>query len=129
MSPTLRHRLLWSLRILLALVFLAAGSAKLAAVPQMVQVFDLLGFGQWFRIVTGLVEVGGAALLLAPRTGFVGGLLLAATMVCATAAHLLVLPGSPLPAMVLALLSGVVAWQLRPARGVMPVAAPAGVAR
>ena len=42
----------WSLQILLALVFLAAGGAKLAGVPMMVQVYDLIGVGQWFRIVT-----------------------------------------------------------------------------
>ena len=60
----------WSLQILLALVFLAAGGAKLAGVPMMVQVYDLIGVGQWFRIVTGLVEVGGAITLLIP--GYAG---------------------------------------------------------
>ena len=49
-----------SLRILLALAFLAAGAAKVAGVPAMIQVFDALGLGQWFRYVTGVVEIVGA---------------------------------------------------------------------
>ena len=113
-SPTQR-RVVWGVRILLALAFGAAGVSKLAGVPQMVQVFDAIGFGQWFRYVTGLVEVGGALLLLVPATGFFGGLLLAATMVCAIATHLVLIGGNPAPAVVLALLSGFVAWRLRPA--------------
>jgi uncharacterized membrane protein YphA (DoxX/SURF4 family) len=112
-SPT-QHRIVWGVRILLALAFGAAGASKLAGVPQMVQVFDAIGFGQWFRYVTGLVEVGGALLLLVPATGFFGGLLLAATMVCGVATHLVLIGGNPAPAMVLALLSGFVAWRLRP---------------
>ncbi|MBN8758404.1 MULTISPECIES: DoxX family protein [Variovorax] len=112
-SPTQR-RIVWGVRILLAVAFGAAGTSKLAGVPQMVQVFDAIGFGQWFRYLTGLVEIGGALLLLVPATGFLGGLLLAATMVCAVATHLVLIGGNPAPAVVLALLSGFVAWRLRP---------------
>lgn len=112
-SPTQR-RIVWGVRILLAVAFGAAGASKLAGVPQMVQVFDAIGFGQWFRYLTGLVEIGGALLLLVPATGFLGGLLLAATMVCAVATHLVLIGGNPAPAVVLALLSGFVAWRLRP---------------
>ncbi|WP_093055498.1 DoxX family protein [Variovorax sp. OV084] len=113
-SSPMQRRIVWGVRILLALAFGAAGASKLAGVPQMVQVFDAIGFGQWFRYVTGLVEVGGALLLLVPATGFFGGLLLAATMVCGVATHLVLIGGNPAPAMVLALLSGFVAWRLRP---------------
>ena len=112
-SPTQR-RIVWGLRILLALAFGAAGAAKLAGAPQMVQVFEAIGFGQWFRYVTGVVEVGGAVLLLVPATGFLGGLLLTATMAGAVATHLVLIGGSPVPAIVLALLSAFVTWRLRP---------------
>jgi putative oxidoreductase len=112
-SPTQR-RIVWGLRILLALAFGAAGAAKLAGAPQMVQVFEAIGFGQWFRYVTGVVEVGGAVLLLVPATGFLGGLLLTATMAGAVATHLVLIGGSPAPAIVLALLSAFVTWRLRP---------------
>ena len=115
MTPT-RRRVVWGVRILLALAFGAAGAAKLAGVPQMVQVFDAVGFGQWFRIVTGVVELAGAVLLLVPATGFFGGVLLLATMVGAVATHLVLIGGSPLPALVLGALAAFVAWQQRPPR-------------
>lgn len=112
-SPTQR-RIVWGVRILLALAFGAAGAAKLAGVSQMVQVFDAIGVGQWFRYVTGAVEVVGAVLLLVPAAGFFGGLLLSATMIGAVATHA-VIGGSPVPALVLGLLSAFVAWRQRPA--------------
>ncbi|CAN7653788.1 DoxX family protein [Variovorax paradoxus] len=112
-SP-IQRRIVWGVRILLALAFGAAGLAKLAGVPQMVQVFEAVGFGQWFRYLTGVVEVGGAVLLLVPATGFIGGLLLTATMAGAVATHLVLIGGSPVPAVVLLLLSSFVAWRLRP---------------
>ena len=113
-STTTQRRIVWGVRILLALAFGAAGLAKLAGVPQMVQVFEAVGFGQWFRYLTGVVEVGGAVLLLVPATSFIGGLLLAATMAGAVATHLVLIGGSPVPAVVLLLLSAFVAWRLRP---------------
>ena len=109
-----QRRIVWGVRILLALAFGAAGAAKLAGAPQMVQVFEAIGFGQWFRYVTGVVEVGGAVLLLVPATGFLGGLLMAVTMVFGVATHLVLIGGNPAPAMVLALLSAFVTWRLRP---------------
>jgi len=118
LSTTANHRILWALRLLLALAFGAAGAAKLAGVPQMVQIFELIGLGQWFRYATGVVEVTGAILLLIPATGFLGGLLLAVTMVFGIATHLLVIGGSAVPATVLALLSGFVTYRLRPTVGV-----------
>lgn len=112
--------IVWGLRILLALAFFSAGIAKLTGVPQMVQVFDAIGIGQWFRYLTGGVEIMGAVLLLVPTTGFFGGLLLLVTMLGAIATHLFVIGGSFLPALVLGLLSASVAWQLRPIKNRVP---------
>jgi len=111
---TTHRRIVWAVRILLALAFGAAGLAKLAGVPQMVQVFDAIGFGQWFRYLTGVVEIVGAVLLLVPAAGFLGGLLLAATMVCAVATHVVLIGGNPAPAVLLGALAAFVAWRLRP---------------
>jgi len=116
-SPPLsitQRRIVWGVRMLLALAFGAAGAAKLAGVPPMIQVFDAIGAGQWFRYVTGAVEIIGAVLILIPATGFFGALLLAATMIGAVATHLVLIGGSPMPAVVLGLLSTFVAWRLRP---------------
>ena len=114
LSPTLR-RIVLGVRVLLILAFAAAGIAKLAGAPQMVQVFDGIGIGQWFRYLTGTVEIIGAVLLLRNAASFFGGLLLATTMVCGVATHLFVIGGNPAPALMLALMSAFVAWQLRPA--------------
>ena len=113
-----KTRVTWGVRILLALAFGAAGISKLAGVPQMVAVFDAVGFGQWFRYLTGVVEIAGAVLILVPRTAFFGGLWLGGTMVGAVATHLLLIGGSPIPAIVLGLLCALVVYQLRPARSV-----------
>ena len=44
-------------RLVLAALFLFTGGAKLAGLPAMVEVFERVGFGQWFRYLTGILEV------------------------------------------------------------------------
>jgi len=103
----------WVVQGLLAAVFLAVGGAKLAGVPMMVQIFDQIGFGQGFRIVTGVVEVLGAVALLVPGFAALGAAWLAATMFFAVLTHLLILPGNPVPALVLLALNVLVVWLRR----------------
>ena len=103
----------WALQGLAAFAFLAAGGSKLAAAPAMVEMFAKIGAGQWFRYLTGALEVFGAVALFVPRATFYGALLLAIVMVGAIATHLAVLGGSPIPALVLLAIVGTVAW-LRP---------------
>ena len=112
-SPAQR-RIVWGIRILLALAFGAAGAAKLVGVQQLVELFSAIGFGQWFRYLTGAVEVVGALLMLIPAAGLIGGLLLTATCVGAVATHLLLIGGSPVPATVLGVLSAFIAWRQWP---------------
>jgi putative oxidoreductase len=97
----------WTLRDIVAAAFLAAGFAKLAGVPFMVDLFAQIGLGQWFRVVTGVVEVTGAVALLIPGLASIGALWLGATMVGAVATHLFVLHTNPVPAIVLGLLNAV----------------------
>lgn len=103
----------WTLQVLGAAAFIAAGGFKLAAAPQMVDIFNQIGVGQWFRVVTGIVEVGGGLLLLVPSRAAFGGLLLAVTMIFAAATHLFVIGGSPVPALILFLVTAGVAWLRR----------------
>lgn len=109
---TTQRRLVWGLRIVLALAFFAAGGSKLAGVAAMVEIFDRIGAGQVFRLMVGAIEVFGATLLLIPRTGLAGALWLGGTMVGAVGTHLFVIGGSPVPAMVLGALCAIVAWRL-----------------
>ena len=103
----------WTLQIILAAAFLAAGSAKLAGVPFMVELFDQIGLGQWFRIVTGAVEVVGAVALVVPGLASIGALWLGFTMVGAVATHVFILHTQPVPAIVLGLLNALVVYLRR----------------
>ena len=100
----------WTLSGLTALAFLAAGGAKLAGAPAMVAVFEAVGIGQWFRYLTGALEVVGAIGLLLPKYAFYAATLLTIVMVGAVLTHIALLGGSPLPAAVLLILSATIAW-------------------
>jgi putative oxidoreductase len=108
-QPRWKSVSLWIVRGLLAFVFLGAGGAKLYGVPLMVEEFAHMGFGQWFRYFTGSLEVLGAFLILLPSLAAFGALLLISIMIGATIMHLLVIGGSPVPALVLLALSAIVA--------------------
>jgi hypothetical protein len=94
-------------------MFLMAGFSKLAGAEQMVGVYEQIGTGQWFRYVTGGVEVTSAVLLLVPRLCGLGALLVVATMTGAIFTHLFVIGGSPLIPSVLLFVAAVVAWGRR----------------
>lgn len=103
----------WALQGIVAAAFLAAGAAKLAGVPFMVQLFDQIGFGQWFRIVTGVVEIIGALALLYPGLASIGGLWLGGTMVGAVATHLFIVHSNPAGAIVLGALNAIIVYLRR----------------
>ena len=48
------------MQILTAAAFLMAGVATLSGYPMMVETFDKIDVGQWFRYVTGAIEVASA---------------------------------------------------------------------
>lgn len=102
-----------TLQVVVAAAFAAAGGAKLAGVPYMVQLFAHVGIGQWFRVATGVVEIVGAFALLFPRAASLGGLWLGGTMFFAVLTHLFVLHTSPAPAVVLGLLNGLIVYLRR----------------
>ena len=104
---------LWILQIGAAGMFLMVGFLKLSGDPQLVGLFDAIGLGQWFRYVTGSLEVLGALLLLIPRLSGLGALLLMGVMLGAVPTHLFVVGGSPLSAITLLIVTGVVAWGRR----------------
>ena len=104
---------LWILQIGAAAMFLMVGFLKLAGNPQLVALFEAIGLGQWFRYLTGTLEVAGAILLLIPRTSGLSALMLAGVMVGAVITHVFIVGGSPLPAIILLVVTGVVAWGRR----------------
>ena len=104
---------LWVLQIAAAGMFLMVGFLKLSGNAQLVGLFEAIGLGQWFRYLTGTLEVAGAFLLLLPRTSGLGALMLAGVMVGAVVTHVFIVGGSPLMAISLLVVTGVVAWGRR----------------
>jgi putative oxidoreductase len=106
----------WVLRVVLGLTFLAIGAAKLTGTAQTVQLFAAIGWGQWFRYLTGLLDVAGAVLLFVPRWTFYGALVLTCTVGLATMLCLLLLHNNPAVPLALTLLAATLAWVTRPRR-------------
>ena len=68
-------------RVVLGLFFVADGVIKLTGISKTVQLFERIGWGQWFRYFTGvLVLIGGAMMLLRLRWTFTGAVLCACTV-------------------------------------------------
>src|SRR6266705_3849443 len=99
---------LWILQIGAAGMFLMVGFLKLSGDAQLVALFEAIGLGQWFRYLTGTLEVAGAFLLLLPRTSGLGALMLAGVMTGAVVTHVFIVGGSPLMAISLLVVTGVV---------------------
>jgi len=104
---------LWVTQVALGAMFLMAGGSKLAGVPAMVSLFGALGFGQWFRYVTGVVEVTAGIALLVPSAAIFGALLLIPTMLCAIVINVFIVPASPVMPLLLLLGAAAVAWARR----------------
>ena len=97
------------------LAFVSFGVDKFDARPggEWVTIFARIGFGQWFRVATGVVEILGGILYLFPRTLLIGAALLASAMAGATLAHLTVLHDPISCVVTLPLLAAVVLIALR----------------
>ena len=84
-------------RVGVAAVFVFIGYTKFHDDPQgeWVRIFERIGIGQWFRYLTGIMQVAGGALMLFRRTLTVGAAMLAATMLGAAIVDIAVI-GSPI---------------------------------
>ncbi|HKS65431.1 MAG TPA: DoxX family protein [Xanthobacteraceae bacterium] len=72
---------LYGLQMLVGLVALAAGYAKLTGMGFVAEPLAMIGLGKTFLILAGTAEVLAGLCLLFPRSGVVGALLLATVMV------------------------------------------------
>jgi ubiquinone/menaquinone biosynthesis C-methylase UbiE len=89
-----------AVRLVLAALFLVAGTIKLLGVPDAVAAFERLGWGQAFRVFIGVCEVAGALGLLVAPLAAPAAAALAVLMAGAVAAELLVLADTPAQAAV-----------------------------
>jgi putative oxidoreductase len=85
----------WLPRIGVALFFLMVGSQKFTDAGW-VRIFERIGLGQWFRYLTGALQVGGALLVLLPPTATLGAAMIACTMLGAAIVNLVVLRTGPM---------------------------------
>ncbi|GAA3443315.1 DoxX family protein [Planomonospora venezuelensis] len=111
---TLR-RVLWAFQILIGL-FLVVASAlpKFAGETNAVTTFELIGWGQWFRYVTGAVELAGGIGLLVPRLAGAAATGLIGLMAGAALTQVLVLePAWALLPVAFAAVFALVAWDRR----------------
>jgi uncharacterized membrane protein YphA (DoxX/SURF4 family) len=72
---------IYGVQVLLGIVALASGYAKLTGMDIMVHHFEALGLGTGFRMIAGSAEILAGLCLLLPRGGVVGAVLLSAVMV------------------------------------------------
>jgi uncharacterized membrane protein len=115
-SRLMRNIAAWFLAGVLAVAFTFFGGIKLISNPGMVQEFAQIGLGQWFRYLTGFLEVSGAIGMLIPKVRFWAALQIAAVMVGATVTNIVVLH-VPLLARLTAILMAlalILAWLRRP---------------
>tara|TARA_B110000196_G_scaffold131391_1_gene113768 strand:+ start:1289 stop:1657 length:369 start_codon:yes stop_codon:yes gene_type:complete len=105
--------LLLAIKILVSVAFLGAGLSKLAGVEMMVNTYEEIGFGQWFRYLTGVIEVGSVILLWLGSKQVFGAVLLVCTMLGAVLTHYFILGPSAVPAIVLGLLSTYILYYYR----------------
>jgi uncharacterized membrane protein len=99
------------IELTLAAVFFLVGGAKLIGRPDMVRLFHDIGIGQWFRYVTGTIEVTGALLLIIPFLSGAAAIGLGAVMIVASLVELLVLHRPPLAALACLSAHTLIAWR------------------
>ncbi|HWW86804.1 MAG TPA: DoxX family protein [Vicinamibacterales bacterium] len=80
----------WLPRIAVAVFFVTVGSSKFRD-PMWVRLFERIGLGQWFRVLTGVLQISAGLLALLPRTALLGVAIAACTMVGAVTVWLTVL--------------------------------------
>jgi uncharacterized membrane protein YphA (DoxX/SURF4 family) len=91
-TPTIIDRIApWIPRIGVAILFFGLGASKFTPHGVWVRLFDQIGFGQWFRVATALLQTGGAVLVLIPRVSWIGGAILSCTMLGAVLVQLFIL--------------------------------------
>ena len=112
------------LRAVLGLAFLLIGATKFTGTAHSIDYFEAIGWGQWFRYLTGGLDVAGGALLFMPRYTHYGALVLISSVGMATVLSVTVLRGNRfwgglgmvLQPLILTLLSVALAWLTWPPR-------------
>jgi uncharacterized membrane protein YphA (DoxX/SURF4 family) len=95
----------WTVQVLLAVVMISAGLAKLTSVDAMVRMFQEIGLGQWLRVLVGALEVVAGVLMFSNVYSAIGATIILMTMAGAILTHLFIIGGNALPALGLGFLA------------------------
>lgn len=93
-SGWIDHLRRWWPRVAVAFLFFFVGKSKFSAQSSWIKTFEQIGFGQWFRYLTGAIQMLGAIAVLIPRIFPWGIVMLACTMLGAIVAWIFLL-GTP----------------------------------
>lgn len=116
MTTRTTNYLAWTLQVILTFVIGGGGILKLIGDPAMIEMFDDVGIGQWFRYLVGLLELTAAIGLLIPRLRVTAAAGLVLLLVGATITNVAVLEVSPFSALVWAVLAAAVVYLRRDER-------------
>ena len=99
----------WVVQVVMGLLFVGGGMAKLFADPALVDLFDEIGAGTWLMYFVGACEVAGGIGLLIPRLCGFAAAALSALIVGAIVTNVAIVDENPtLPIVYLVVLAGLV---------------------
>ncbi|MFG1701403.1 DoxX family protein [Nonomuraea sp. NPDC049309] len=107
------HVALWVLQVVLAGFFVMSALGKFTGAEPAKSTFEAIGWGDWFRHLTGVLEAAGAVGLVVPPLAGLAGLAFVALTACAALAEWLVNGGSGVLPLCVLVLCAVVAWGRR----------------
>ena len=102
--------LTWTLRVLLGVIFLGIGIEKLTGTMGTIPFFDAIGWGQWFRYASGVLDTAGALLVFAPRWTSLGALIITCTVGLGTFLCFTKALYNPIFPLAMTLLAATLAW-------------------
>jgi uncharacterized membrane protein YphA (DoxX/SURF4 family) len=108
----------WILRVVLGLAFLGIGTEKLTGTMGTIPFFDAIGWGQWFRYASGVLDTAGALLIFVPRWTSYGALIITCTVGLGTILCFTMALYNPIFPLVMTLMAATLvwlAWRTKPA--------------
>jgi uncharacterized membrane protein len=83
----------WAIRLGVGIIFTLIGLDKFTDNPssEWVRIFHRIGWGDWFRYATGIVETAAGVAVIVPKLAFAAYTMLTCTMAGATLIHLFIL--------------------------------------
>ncbi|MFC5745232.1 DoxX family protein [Actinomadura rugatobispora] len=109
------NRAMWTAQILLgAFLLFASALPKFFGEANAIETFELIGWGDWFRYVTGVVEAAGAIGLVVPRLAGAAATALIGLMAGAALTQILVIePAWAAMPVAMGVIFGLIAWARR----------------